>query len=273
MAPAASSKGAKADPLSFMVKLSPCILVHRPAEDGIERTTHSPKLILLVPWMSAASSHIARYVRAYEANYPGSQILVIRNSLKHLLWKPSEPSPDVRPAIAVIRAAQNPDDPRPQVLVHMWSNGGSAMLSHLRAAYGDDFPPHVTIYDSGPGCYSYSRCVAAVMAGMPAWMYFITYPFVSVITILYWIWYFGGTNGFQRFYDSHNHVKGEVRRAYIYSESDKLVDYHDVDRHADHARQRGYSVRQERFTGTRHVAHIRGDEERYWKVIKETWQG
>jgi len=67
---------------------------------------------------------------------------------------------------------------------------------------------------------------------------------------------------------------GEVRRTYIYSEADALVDWRDVESHAAAAVENGFrDVRLEKFEGSMHVAHARADEGRYWRVVRETWEG
>lgn len=62
-------------------------------------------------------------------------------------------------------------------------------------------------------------------------------------------------------------------RAYIYSTGDKIVSAGQIEAHAAHARSKGYEhVRLENFgIQSGHVAHMRSDPERYWKVIRETW--
>ena len=58
------------------------------------------------------------------------------------------------------------------------------MLNHLRRAYGDQFPAHISILDSGPGQFTPSRATAAVVAGMPPLVKALAYPTVMLFTIL-----------------------------------------------------------------------------------------
>lgn len=65
----------------------------------------------------------------------------------------------------------------------------------------------------------------------------------------------------------------ETCRAYIYSEADKFVDHRAVEEHADNAEKVGYLVvRRDKFPDSQHVAHARSDPERYWSVVKDTWE-
>lgn len=65
----------------------------------------------------------------------------------------------------------------------------------------------------------------------------------------------------------------ELRRLYLYSEEDQLVYYKDLEQHAADAKKAGYSVWLEKFDGTPHVAHARKYPERYWKMVRDFWQG
>lgn len=185
------------------------------------------------------------------------------------------PSPDVRPAVSVVRAAATTEtgNSRPQILVHAFSNGGSAMLRHLRAAYGGAFPPHVTIFDSAPGQFTARSGIAAVSAGLPPLIRAVLRPFLWFVAFCYTLWFLRRDDSLQRHAKAHNSVKGELRRTYIYSESDKLIDWRHVEEHAATSEKNGYETRREKFSGTPHVSHMRGDEERYWRVVKETWNG
>lgn len=67
----------------------------------------------------------------------------------------------------------------------------------------------------------------------------------------------------------------EVGRMYIYSEGDELVNWKDVEGHMEDARGQGGKVRGEKFKGTGHVGHARGEENsrRYWGCVKGFWEG
>jgi hypothetical protein len=182
------------------------------------------------------------------------------------------PDPNILPAVNIIRAAAEvgPRAKGPELLIHSWSNGGSAMLAHLRIAFNNKLPPHVTIFDSGPALYSHAAAVASNTVGVTMPLKLVVYPIASLISVVYFIFYAGRTDPIRRWSDTHNAVEGEARRTYIYSNADKLVDDAMVEEHARIAREKGYDVRLERFEGTEHVAHIRGDEDRYWRIVKET---
>jgi hypothetical protein len=77
-------------------------------------------------------------------------------------------------------------------------------------------------------------------------------------------------------YCSHNYHEentAERRRTYIYSAEDTLTDWRDVEAHAKEAERKGFEVGLERYKGSKHVAHAREDERRYWGIFKRTVEG
>jgi hypothetical protein len=198
---------------------------------------------------------------------------------------------------------QGSSTPRsPTMLVHVFSNGGAAALRHLREQYAaassssspptatgggkgggaqHSLPPHVTVYDSAPGRFQWQRSVTAFMASAARMnilarlaMRFL----VSCMFAFYWATHVPwGRRGLvdRNWFALNDRQAGaaEVRRAYIYSEEDALVDYRHVEEHAALAVRDGFLVAAlEKFRGSAHVAHVRVDEARYWGIIKDVWE-
>lgn len=63
----------------------------------------------------------------------------------------------------------------------------------------------------------------------------------------------------------------DARRCYVYSRSDKLVKWEDVEEHADEAERRGYDVRRTKFDATEHVSHMKTDRFKYWTAMERLW--
>ncbi|KAF2444179.1 hypothetical protein P171DRAFT_27272 [Karstenula rhodostoma CBS 690.94] len=83
-------------------------------------------------------------------------------------------------------------------------------------------------------------------------------------------------NSLDNWYRAHNVDVGntaELRRVYIYSPTDALTDYRDVETHAAEAKTNGFSVALERYEGSAHVAHLRKDESRYWEIVRRAMEG
>ncbi|KAK4139926.1 uncharacterized protein C8A04DRAFT_32567 [Dichotomopilus funicola] len=196
---------------------------------------------------------------------------------------------------------------QPELHLHAWSNGGAASLHHLRAglclpASGttstsntntNTLPPYTLLLDSSPGTFRYGPAYLAFTAGLTGrTTRFLLAPVFHALCAWYWLihvvigrgktgplavvgaalnWNGGGDN------DGNGKGKGvaqaELRRTYVYGEGDKLVDWRDVEAHAAEAERKGFMVRREKFEGSAHVAHVRVDADRYWRVVTETWEG
>ncbi|KAK3386743.1 hypothetical protein B0H63DRAFT_140417 [Podospora didyma] len=313
-APVAASPAAAAaaDPLSFMTRLSPSVYIYRPepsssaCPSSTSATPASPRLILLASWMGARALHIAKYVRPYQALFPSSPIVLVRSELRHF-FGPRSADVDIAAAAPTIRSFFPPSPPQqhqppssqtedgvskkknsPELLIHLWSNGGSTALWRVRKALLSNpdflFPKYTIVFDSSPGQFTYGGSLAAISAGLTGPKRWLMLPALHAFCAWFWVLHVVlGRFGFQpgplaRMAAAQNDAakwKGrEVRRTYIYSEADHLVDWRDVEAHAGDARLKGFEdVRVERFNGTAHVAHARGDQERYWRLVRETWEG
>ncbi|KAM5349052.1 hypothetical protein ACJ41O_008875 [Fusarium nematophilum] len=258
---ASKSKPAKEKPLSFMESLSPEVLLYHPPSSDAEGTA-APKLIIIATWVNAQDTHIAKYVNRYK-------------------------SLAVEPMVPVIRACFPRDAPsassKPGILIHIFSNGGSSSISALRNAYASSMrdsenhhlPEHVTIFDSSPSNVTFSGTVSFFRVGLSSVQRLLAMPFIYLYSFY---WAASIAIGFNRDWlafwgKTHNEAGGEVRRTYIYSETDNLVDYNAVEAHADEAAKKGFRVKREKFDGSAHVSHSRKDEARYWEAVRKTWEG
>ncbi|KAF1953073.1 hypothetical protein CC80DRAFT_494942 [Byssothecium circinans] len=276
-APATATK-----PLSFMEKLGPLVFIYRPSEASSTSADHQPRLIVISSWTDAKDVHIAKYIAKYQAMYPAAQILLLRSTMG-CIFRPSQIGPLMRVAASAIRAAfQAPVlSSSPPLLIHAFSNGGSSSIANLyeqfaaTAGPNDDkrLPPHVTIFDSCPGLFRIPRAVAFVSVGLPFFQKLIAVPFLYAFAAFWTASMALGLlpNSLGNWYKSHNHNvanTAEVRRVYIYSPTDALTDYKDVETHAAEAKSDGFSVALEKYEGSAHVSHLRKDETRYWDIVK-----
>lgn len=306
-APASAPASAAQGGLPGFTKISKVVYLYRPAQDDQQRQARkssassspsSPKLIVLAGWMGAREPHLAKYTTRLQAMYPDSPIVVLRSFVYHFTTKVSSHPKEIAPAVPVIKSIMAEYDEgaeeeagKPTMLVHLFSNGGSAALRHLREQYAaaspaggpgpSRFPRHVTVYDSAPGRFQWQRGVTAFMASASrasAPVRLAVLALVNCLFALYWAAHvpWGRPGYLDRTWLAHNDRKGnaaEVARAYIYSDEDALVDPRDVEEHAALARRNGFTVAaMEKFKGGAHVAHVRVDEARYWGVVKDAWE-
>jgi len=61
-------------------------------------------------------------------------------------------------------------------------------------------------------------------------------------------------------------------RLYLYSEKDELIAPEAVRQHAGKAAAKGFNVKLEKFSESKHVSHARTYPERYWGEIKTVWE-
>ncbi|KAL1841816.1 hypothetical protein VTJ49DRAFT_6569 [Mycothermus thermophilus] len=167
-------------------------------------------------------------------------------------------------------------------------------------------PPYALVLDSAPGTFRYWPSYQAFTVGVargPLWRWLLVAPFVHMLCAWYWARFVGPvrlmlalrrllpgrtSKGEQRWDQQQSGPvremrKGlndatmraaEVRRTYLYGVDDALVDWRDVEAHAEEAERVGFvRVRREKVVGGEHVALVRVDAERYWRVVRETWEG
>lgn len=281
----------KQKPLGEFKKISDIVYLYRPDDKAVaaSSTTRDPKLIIFGAWMGAANQHIAKYTVRIQAIYPSSPILLIKSLPHHFTWVHSLEK-EILPAIPVIRSILGPgagDPAHPELLMHLFSNGGSsakfylyrAMASTAKPGESAVLPANVTVYDSCPGRFSYGRSMTAFTIGLPALWKVLLAPFFHTLIVAYFLAYqaMRRPDPLRQFALGHNDRArngGEARRAYVYSDADALVGADAVEAHIAEAKAAGFVVaRAENFKVTPHVAHMRSDEERYWGVVRELWEG
>ncbi|KAL2117357.1 hypothetical protein VTJ04DRAFT_9525 [Mycothermus thermophilus] len=197
---------------------------------------------------------------------------------------------------------------RPELLIHAFSNGGAtSVFTFRRGLAGGNanfrLPPYALILDSAPGTFRYWPSYTAFTVGVargPLWRWLLVAPFVHMLCMWYWARYVLQhrltvllRRGLaMQLKQRHQYRQGgpimevraglndasaratEVRRTYLYGVRDALVDWRDVEAHAEEAERVGFAcVRRERLEEGEHVALVRTDAERYWRVVKETWDG
>lgn len=258
-------------PLSFMQSLSPSVSLFDP--DTPSTSSQDPKIIVVLSWFAAREVHIAKYIAQHRALFPSSRILLIQCPLDHILWPPGRHG-QMLPAVHVLKKhiAENGDDG--SMFLHVFSNGGVQTMTKLMSMMSTPFPKHVMVLDSCPGYFHWQRSHAAFMQTAPFWMS----PFIHCFMAINWLL----LAPFGREPPPDENAKAlngpallsvQARRTYLYGTADEMVDWKDVEDHADKAAATGLEVRREVFEGGKHVAHVRVDAGRYWRMVKETWEG
>jgi len=270
------------DPLAPFTKLGPSVYLQDPANSSNQ---HSRPLILIAFWMNAPPRALAKYVVEYRRMVPSARIVFMLSSSNDFFWGSTTRAQQARvaPVIDAIRSHAS-DAPVSPVFMHIFSNGGLTNITHLLLAYskatGKPLPLSSMIIDSAPGA-------ATVSAAMRAFSFALPRMWILRLISKIWLWLalilvriFQAVRGssdpisFARkvindtsLVQAVNH-KGVPIRCYIYSDTDELVDWHDVEKHASKAEKSGWIVRRELFQGTPHVGHMRAAPDRYWGIVK-----
>ena len=287
--------------LSFMQKLSPRVYLSRPSPDTLTPglRTNDPALIIIFGWMNATDGPLAKYVRQYQVLFPTSSILLVTCTFAGMTL-PWQGLREARIAAVAARAILEQDEeqapphndadqnPRPRLLVHVFSNAGSTMLYHLYTAYATTSPSeepksavlplHASVFDSTPAPFTYQTLLQGILDGAPsaATRLAIT-PFAYLYVAIIWVVVTGlrvpdhiGDLGPR----AHNNpaLVRETNRVYIYGPADRITPAAGVERHAEVAEAQGFRVQREIFEGTGHVAHARKYADRYWSIVSQTWE-
>jgi hypothetical protein len=289
-------------------QVSPCAMLYPPKSTPKIHIIDStpPKLILLATWMDAQDTHILKYLSVYQRMYPTAYTIVLKSSFKYYLGA-SLTRHDIAPIVPIIRQIldNNGSDILPRMLIHVTSGGGSGMLYFLYHMYAEMatatasaktdqhtnqdspqhpysprrlLPKHVTIFDSGPGHWCHSRGNRIILAPLRSrWLRMMALP----LALIYGIWWaikhimLKMPDKSRVWEASHNDPRFVVEsgRSYIYSEADEIIDYRDIEEHARCAEENGFViVRKENFPNSPHVKHARSDPQRYWTVVRDTWE-
>ncbi|KAI1131600.1 hypothetical protein F5Y10DRAFT_233170 [Nemania abortiva] len=288
----AAAPVAEIRPLSFMETLDPFVSLYRPPEasssSSSKSTLQQPQLIIVASWTGARDVHIAKYLVKYQAMYPAAQILLLKSTMNHMI-RPSLIGHSMKHAASVVREVFQqtpvPLSSGPRLLIHIFSNGGSSSIANLYEQYAamagrneeKRLPPHVTVFDSCPGVYSISRAVAFLTVGLSSFQQLVAAPiFYALAAVLSALMALGLLpDPLRDWGKAHNDTgnTAEVRRVYIYSRRDALIDYKAVEAHAAEAKTKGFSVALEKYQGSAHVAHLRKDEGRYWEIVRRIVEG
>ncbi|PWY90580.1 hypothetical protein BO94DRAFT_593481, partial [Aspergillus sclerotioniger CBS 115572] len=244
-----------------------------------------PSLIILCTWYGGATPRrVSKYTTGYRQCYPGAAILLINTCFRDFTVRSLHSiDPNLAPARELItRVLQaNPDA---TILLHLFSNGGCNTITQLARSMtttkSADFRSalKLMIFDCCPGDSSFQRLYGAAAVALPT-----TQPGRAVGTAFLYptarIAHAMQTVGLMRSIDDYRvdlndprFFGTEARRLYLYSLTDDMIPWVDVEGHMNDARQKGYSVMGVSFEDSRHCGLVMGNELRYWNAIQRAWE-
>ena len=287
-------------------------------------TPHNPtsgQLVVICTWLGAARKHISKYIALYQEIAPGARILLVESNVPILISSYVKQRDDIKPAVSAVldtleachidavpdetkeamskgemtinndkehgTITSNPKKPAPQILLHVFSNGGTntaaQLLIVLKARLQAPLPLAGLVCDSCPAEGTYWRSYDAMVLSLPKDLAtrFLGALACHCILILLYTWIACGNENpasLQR----RTMLDGKTvspswkeeaggRICYLYSKEDRMCLWSDVRRHADQARKLGWDVREVVFEGSGHCAHFSKDADRYADTVKSIW--
>ncbi|KDQ59158.1 hypothetical protein JAAARDRAFT_175911 [Jaapia argillacea MUCL 33604] len=261
-----------------------------------------PRLVLIFGWMGAQLPHLHKYSQAYSKLYPdATQVLVrcersvfsrtevakqesmipVAEVLEDLGYIPSSVRTKPDPATPDVDEAGNRS-----VLVHAFSNGGGYQLSTLSRVLAkrkiERLSPiaNALILDSCPGSGGVSTSVTAFTShirnpfirypsAILVWLFFSSSHLLAIILRRKpWVDALKETLNKP---DLLPWMDKNTPRLYIYSKTDHLIPWKQIEAHAKEGEEKGFDVRSEVFEKSDHVAHARTDPKRYWGAVEDVW--
>ena len=284
---------------------------------GLRTSLYTPpepkpgQLIILCTWLGAARKHVAKYTDLYRSVAPRARILLVESSipaLTHAFVRPQRVT-GFAPAATVIldtffecedrssihvngrlddektisrSRKPTPFHANPQILLHVFSNGGMNSATHLlrllRSEMGEPLALTGIILDSCPGKgTSYRQTFDAIMLSFPeslVWRFLgaLVVHCLLIFTVIYIAW--GNENPVTFWRRVPLEESSPARGAcYLFSKEDRMIDWTDIEEHADEARRKGWRVREVLFEGSGHCAHLAVDRRRYVEAVTSIWKG
>jgi hypothetical protein len=253
-----------------------------------EKDGEAPSLIILCSWTGANGQHVAKYTREYQRLFSSTRIVLIATTTKDLCFRNSKRKQErLRPAIDLIASLQylSALGNDSGILMHVFSEGGSNKACELAEAYhtvtSEMLPVSALYLDSTPGHPRYLRLCNAINKSMPQVPILRHAGLLLGSAVLGAIWVtYVGIKGY------HNNVITRTRRrlldpryfdlnaprCYMYSKSDALIAWQDIQEHATNSAQIGLPVTIVMFDGSGHVGHARREPEQYWDTVMDTWR-
>ncbi|TQS35092.1 hypothetical protein Golomagni_04498 [Golovinomyces magnicellulatus] len=253
-------------------RLSRYVSYYLPKNVSDASTKDAPSLIIIAGWMSASPKHISKYTAGYAALYPQSRIIVVTTTPWNMipLDAISGGSRRVQPVLDICYDLKKDE----KVLIHLMSNGGMRtcgyILNKFKEHTGRLLPIGAVVIDSAPGKATWNSSVRAFS--------FSSFKHPVMIFLRYCLIYFLFSIYCNTVAQDRTDLKDpeifdrKAMRLYIYSKSDQIVDWKDVEEHAAESKDAGYQVSCEEFSTSGHAGHLMVDGTRYWDAIKRLWE-
>ncbi|KAL1968003.1 hypothetical protein VTN77DRAFT_2420 [Rasamsonia byssochlamydoides] len=288
------------------------IFVYEPQpqpQSSLPSSVPPPTTIIVFGWGDGQPRHVAKFTDEYKSLYPAARIIGVLSASKDIIFNSRRSAIAVMlPVVALLSSGSSSSGEEnvnqegkasdERVLIHVLSNGGCVNFEATCAAYYSvfacPFPHSLLVLDSALGGGRFvtevgrmSRAVAVgVLAAFPISriMPAAAAQTVAQLTCLMWLTAMVGVPELllgrenpvsvaRRSLNSSRHLMDPTaERLYIYSVSDNIIDWKDVERHAAEAAARDCVVRREKFEDSPHVSHLKRHRQRYWDAVTRAWK-
>lgn len=255
--------------------LNPTVYIHEPSSGSC---SSEPDLILLSAWMNASPRNVAKYTAGYVKLYPSARIVVILSNIADFFGSKASNLSRIAPVLEALYALP----PDGKLLVHSFSDGGAVTLCRIAQAFlantSRPLPMAALILDSAPGKTTYRATIRAHGIGAPKF-FLVKWLFLGIVSAVYWvvralILLKLQADERRRMRDLLNTpalFRCDAPRLYLYSKSDYIISWRDIEEHIGEAQSAGYKVDTEMFLDTPHAGHLKGNDEQYWGCVKRLW--
>ena len=256
-------------------RLSERVYLSQPKDASAPET-----ILLLCLFFHSPPKLVTRYATDYRTRFPKATIILILSDWKAFFTNAMGPIRDLEPAVDYMVGHKSA-----KVRGAIYSNGGASSLLSLarliKARTSSTLKVESMILDSTPAVEDdYASHAKGVQPLVPTALR--AFPFGIIFNSLPWIFMVVGLMILKALgkRDPIGVIRTELndrailapsgKRTFIYSRADEITRYTGVESSATDAKDKGWAVDLVEFKGTKHVAHVVGDKERYWRTVEET---
>lgn len=253
------------------------VFVRDPPKDDSGNPVQPSATIIACFWMGASQRNAAKYLAEYIRLAPGARIVFVLTAPGHLFLRASEKSRRMR-IIPAVKTLLSPESSNAPMYSHVFSNGGAFTIRHIAIEYqratGKPLPTNALLIDSAPGQPSLTQTHKALSYSFPKFFFFRIIASVLVSIGLRLMRLFSAlmrqknpVSSLRQALNDAKLIPQNSKRCYLYSQTDELIAWQDVEDHAAEAKKMGWEVSMEKFVNSPHVMHMKTDPERYWKIV------
>ncbi|KAH8590611.1 hypothetical protein B0O99DRAFT_598866 [Bisporella sp. PMI_857] len=254
------------------------------------RSNTDPTIIILAQWMGASprSKLLLSIYVTYAKLYPAANIITIASRPEFFFTTPTYVRQGLfEPVVDFLRGSGERNgigegDRESGVLVHTFSNGGALSVVDVCSVFkektGRKLGIKGLVLDSAPGDPSIQETWAALSMSLPKSI--LWYPSAAVLCGVLFTMYLAKSLfspetlvlQTRRLLNDPSLVDPGAKRMYVYSNTDALVGWRDVERHAKEASEKGVYVELVKMEDSKHVQHVLKHWDVYWTNLESFWK-